>query len=51
MVTKNGKEIEENLSNVNIGPEFYVYESYIKNESKKECPNDKNVIIKINLSK
>ena len=34
--TKKGKEIEEHLSNVNMDPWFYIYENYIKNESKEK---------------
>jgi len=34
--TKKGKEIEENLNNVNMDPWFYIYENYIQNNSKEE---------------
>jgi hypothetical protein len=34
--TKNGKEIEENLSNVNLDPWYYIYENYIKDEPKEK---------------
>jgi hypothetical protein len=34
--TKTGKEIEENLNNVNLDPWYYIYENYIKDESKEK---------------
>ena len=34
--TKNGIEIEEYLNNVNMDPWFYIYENYVKNDSKEE---------------
>ena len=34
--TKKGKEIEEHLNSVNMDPWFYIYENYIKNDSKEE---------------
>jgi len=34
--TKVGKEIEKNLSSVNMDPWYYIYENYIQNEPKEE---------------
>ncbi|MDH3658048.1 MAG: hypothetical protein OEM77_07945 [Nitrosopumilus sp.] len=34
--SKKGKEIEEHLSIVNMDPWFYIYENYIRNDSKEE---------------
>ncbi len=33
---KKGKEIEEHLNSVNMDPWFYIYENYVKKESKEE---------------
>ena len=33
---KVGKEIEKNLSNVNMDPWYYIYENYIQNNSKEK---------------
>ena len=34
--TKKGKDIEEYLSSVNMDPWFYIYENYVKNDSKEK---------------
>jgi hypothetical protein len=34
--TKVGKEIEKNLSNVNMDPWYYIYENYIQNQTEEE---------------
>ena len=34
--TKKGKDIEYHLNNMNMDPWFYIYENYVKNNSKEE---------------
>jgi len=34
--TKVGKEIEENLSSVNLEPWYFIYENYVQNNSKEK---------------
>ena len=34
--TKKGKDIENHLNNVNMDPWFYIYENYVKSDSKEE---------------
>jgi len=39
--TKKGREIEKHLDKMNMDPWFYIYEKFIKKESKKELNKTK----------
>ena len=41
---KKGQEIEEHLSHVNMDPWFYIYENYIRRETKEKSTQKENSI-------
>ena len=38
--TKKGKDIEKHLNKVNMEPWYYIYENFIKNDSKEKLKKD-----------
>ena len=43
--TKKGKEIERHLDNVSMESWFYIYENYVKNDSKEELNRIKKEVV------